>query len=97
MGSIFGFTIDFWTVWGFFGQFFFFLSFAVQWYQSEKKKISYLPTSFWYLRIFASIILIVYVIVRKDLVFLAALMLQMVIYLRNVHLINMSANNVKVG
>jgi len=87
MTTIFGFTIDFWTLWGFFGQFFFFLSFVVQWYHSEKKQMSHLPADFWYLRIFASFWLISYVIVRKDLVFLAALVLQLVIYFRNVHLI----------
>lgn len=87
MTNIFGFTIDFWTVWGFFGQFFFFLSFVVQWYHSEKKQVSHLPADFWYLRIFASLWLISYVVVRKDLVFLAALILQLVIYFRNVHLI----------
>lgn len=87
MGTIFGFKLDFWTLWGFVAQFFFLLSFVVQWYHSEKKKVSYIPVDFWYLRIFASVWLIVYVIVRKDLVFLAALVLQMGIYFRNVYLI----------
>lgn len=93
MGTIFGFKIDFWTLWGFFGQFFFLLSFVIQWYHSEKKKISYLPVDFWYLRIFASAWLIVYVIVRKDVVFLGALVLQMGIYFRNVHLIRKAAQH----
>ena len=87
MGAIYGFKIDFWTLWGFLGQFFFLLSFVVQWYRSEKKKESYLPIDFWYLRIFASLLLIVYVIARKDIVFLIALVLQMGIYLRNIQLI----------
>jgi len=92
MTDYYGFKIDFWTLWGFFGQFFFLMSFVVQWYQSEKKKISYLPVDFWYLRLFASFWLIIYVIVRKDLVFLAALILQILIYLRNLHLIYKSAH-----
>lgn len=87
MGTIFGFKVDFWTLWGLFGQFFFFLSFVLQWYRSEKKKRSYLPIDFWYMRIFASVISIVYVIVRKDLVFFISLLLQMGIYLRNIYLI----------
>ena len=86
MGTIFGFKIDFWTLWGLFGQFFFFFSFVVQWYHSEKRKDSYLPIQFWYWRILASVILIVYVIVRKDVVFLISLILQMCIYLRNIYL-----------
>lgn len=90
MGAIYGFKVDFWTMWGFFGQFFFLLSFVVQWYHSEKKKISHLPPDFWYLRIFASFWLIVYVIVRKDLVFLAALVLQLIIYFRNIYLIRVT-------
>jgi len=92
MGNLYGFKIDFWTAWGFIGQFFFLMSFVVQWYHSEKRKMSYLPANFWYIRIFASIWLIVYVIVRKDIVFLAALVLQMGIYLRNIHLIRKTAN-----
>lgn len=91
MGTIWGFKIDFWTVWGFFGQMFFLLSFVVQWYHSEKKKMSYLSVDFWYLRIFASLWLIVYVIVRKDAVFLFALILQLGIYWRNIHLIRKNA------
>ena len=87
MTTMFGFTIDFWTLWGFFGQFFFLLSFIVQLYHSEKKQVSFLSADFWYIRIFASFWLIIYVIVRKDLVFLAALVLQLCIYFRNVHLI----------
>ena len=88
---IYGFKIDFWTLWGFVAQFFFLLSFVVQWYHSEKKKMSHLPIDFWYLRIFASVWLIVYVIVRKDAVFLLATVLQMGIYLRNIHLIRKNA------
>jgi len=95
MGTIYGFKIDFWTLWGFFGQMFFLASFVVQWYHSEKKKMSYLPIDFWYLRIFASLWLIVYVIVRKDAVFLIALALQMGIYLRNIYLIHKTAQHNK--
>lgn len=84
--AIYGFKIDFWTLWGMTGQFFFFLSFVVQWYQSEKKKMSYLPIDFWYMRIFASLVMIAYVVVRKDAVFLLSILLQMGIYFRNVYL-----------
>ena len=87
MWDIYGFKVDFWTLWGFFGQFLFFFSFVVQWYHSEKRKKSHLPIDFWYCRILASILSIVYVIVRKDIVFTISLILQMGIYLRNVYLI----------
>ncbi len=93
MGTIYGFKIDFWTLWGFVAQFFFLLSFVVQWYHSEKKKMSHLPIDFWYIRIFASALLIIYVIVRRDLVFLMATLLQMVIYARNIYLIRNSVQH----
>lgn len=86
--EFYGFKIDFWTIWGLIGQFFFLLSFIVQWYRSEKRKRSYLPIDFWYLRLFASGWLIVYVIVRRDIVFLVALILQVLIYLRNLQIIH---------
>ena len=70
---------------------FFLASFVVQWYHSEKQKMSVLPVDFWYLRIFASLWLIVYVIIRKDAVFLFALVLQLGIYWRNIHLIRKNA------
>jgi len=82
--NFFGFPIDFWTIWGFLSQFVFFLSFAVQWYLSEKKKKSYLPIQFWYLRILGSLMLVFYIFHRKDIVFLTAVFLQIIIYLRNI-------------
>jgi lipid-A-disaccharide synthase-like uncharacterized protein len=84
--EIYGFRVDFWTIWGFFAQFVFFLSFAVQWYKSEKLKQSHLPLEFWQLRILGSLMLIIYVLERRDIVFLTALVLQIVIYIRNIHL-----------
>ena len=87
MGSIYGFKIDFWTLWGLFAQFLFFFSFVVQWYHSEKKKESHLPVEFWYFRILASVLSIFYVIVRRDVVFLISLILQLGIYFRNIYLI----------
>jgi lipid-A-disaccharide synthase-like uncharacterized protein len=87
MGTVFGFKFDFWTLWGFVARFFFLLSFVVQWYHSEKKKVSHLPADFWYIRIFASAWLIVYVIVRRDIVFLMATLLQVLICARNIYLI----------
>ena len=85
------FPVDLWTVWGFTAQGLFFASFLVQWYKSEKVKISYLPKEFWYLRLTASIMLIVYVFQRQDLVFLIGTILQIIIYARNINLIDTNA------
>ncbi len=81
------FVFDFWAGWGFFAQFLFMMSFVVQWYKSEKLKQSYLPNEFWYLRLVASLMLIVYVIKKQDLVFFIGVVLQSAIYIRNIILI----------
>jgi len=85
--EIIGFKVDLWTVWGLVAQGVFFLSFVVQWIVSEKEKKSIIPIQFWILRIVASLLLIVYVVVRRDFVFFVSLILQIVIYLRNISLI----------
>lgn len=84
--EIFGFTIDFWTIWGLAAQGLFFSSFVVQWYKSEKKQESHLPVEFWYLRLVGSIMLFAYVVQRRDLVFFVTIILQVVIYMRNIRL-----------
>jgi len=81
-----GFKIDFWTLWGLVAQGLFFLSFVVQWYKSEKMQESHLPVEFWYLRLIASVMLFGYVLVRRDLVFFVATILQSLIYIRNISL-----------
>lgn len=81
------FKMDSWTMVGFIGQFFFFASLVVQWYQSEMVKKSILTKEFWWLRLVGSLILIVYVLHRKDIVFLLATVMQICIYLRNLALI----------
>ena len=80
------FVVDIWTLWGFIAQFLFFFSFVVQWYKSEKKKESYLPIEFWYLRLIASLMLFVYVFQRRDLVFFISVLLQMILYMRNINI-----------
>ncbi len=81
------FVFDFWAWWGFFAQFLFMMSFAVQWYKSEKLKQSHLPNEFWYLRLAASLMLIVYVVKKQDLVFFIGVIIQSAIYIRNIILI----------
>lgn len=87
--NIFGqhFVVDFWTIWGFAAQFLFMMSFVVQWYKSEKLKQSYLPIEFWNLRLVASVMLLVYVFKRQDLVFFVGVIFQVIIYIRNIILI----------
>jgi len=87
------FSINWWTAWGFLAQAIFFGSFVVQWYKSEKQKSSVLPIEFWYMRMAASLMLVVYVWVRKDIVFLISLFLQMLIYTRNISLYKKNGKN----
>lgn len=82
-----GFYFDWWTAWGMLAQVVFFGSFVVQWWKSEKARKSVLPAEFWVIRIIGTLMLIVYVFVRKDIVFLVSLFLQLFIYFRNIVLI----------
>lgn len=81
-----------WVLFGFAAQFVFFLRFAVQWWVSEKKKQSVIPVSFWYLSIVGTLMILVYSIQRKDIVFIAASCLNSLIYVRNLILIHNNKN-----
>lgn len=76
--------IDYWTLFGFLAQFVFFLRFFVQWFQSERAGRSVMPISFWYLSIVGSLMILVYAIQRRDLVFITAQFFALIIYARNI-------------
>ena len=76
-----------WVLFGFAAQFVFFLRFAVQWWVSEKKKQSVIPISFWYLSLVGTFMILIYSIRQKDIVFIAASLLNSLIYIRNLILI----------
>ncbi|MBI3985228.1 MAG: lipid-A-disaccharide synthase N-terminal domain-containing protein [Candidatus Levybacteria bacterium] len=78
---------DPWVLFGFFAQFLFFLRFVVQWIASEKEKKSIIPISFWYLGIAGSLMILIYSINRKDIVFIIGSILSTLIYLRNIILV----------
>lgn len=81
-----------WVLFGFAAQFVFFLRFAVQWWVSEKKKQSVIPVSFWYLSIIGTVMILIYSIQRKDIVFITASCLNSLIYIRNLILIHNNKN-----
>jgi lipid-A-disaccharide synthase-like uncharacterized protein len=85
-----------WVLFGFAAQFVFFLRFAVQWWVSEKKKQSVIPISFWYLSLVGTFMILIYSIQRKDIVFIAASLLNSLIYIRNLVLINRQKNKEKI-
>jgi lipid-A-disaccharide synthase-like uncharacterized protein len=70
---------------GFAGQSLFFLRFFFQWMHSEKEKKSVIPEIFWYLSIVGGLLLLVYAILRKDIVFIVGQSTGTFIYLRNIY------------
>jgi lipid-A-disaccharide synthase-like uncharacterized protein len=81
------FQIDFWILVGFIGQAMFTMRFLIQWIQSERKKTSLIPVSFWYFSLAGGLILLFYAIHRQDPVFILAYLPGNFIYFRNLYLI----------
>lgn len=79
--------IDYIVIIGFAGQVFFSLRFVIQWIYSEKMKKSVIPSAFWYFSIGGSALLLVYAILRKDIVFIVGQGSGMIIYLRNIYFV----------
>jgi len=79
---------DPWVIFGFAAQFVFFLRFVVQWWESEKKKQSIIPIQFWYLSLVGTLMILVYSLRQKDIVFTTASVLNSLIYVRNLMLIH---------
>lgn len=73
---------------GFAGQTMFFMRFFVQWLYSEKHKRSLIPTAFWYFSIGGSSLLLIYAIIRQDIVFIVGQSTGFIIYTRNLVLIS---------
>jgi lipid-A-disaccharide synthase-like uncharacterized protein len=80
-------TINAWTAVGLFGQLLFSIRFLIQWIVSEKKKESTIPLTFWYFSIAGSIVLLLYAIHIKSLVFILGQSVGSIIYARNLVLI----------
>jgi lipid-A-disaccharide synthase-like uncharacterized protein len=79
------------TVWlaiGFLGQGLFFMRFFVQWLASERKGKSHIPISFWYFSLGGSMILLTYAIYRLDPVFICGQLFGILVYVRNLQLID---------
>lgn len=83
-----GLTIDYWIILGFVAQMLFTARFMVQWIVSEKKRRSVIPVIFWYFSLGGGILLLIYAIKRKDPVFIVGQGSGIVVYARNLVLIN---------
>ncbi len=72
---------------GFAGQALFFMRFFVQWIHSERHKKSLIPVSFWYFSLAGGSLLLIYALIRKDIVFIVGQATGFFIYLRNLYFI----------
>ena len=77
---------------GFLGQGLFASRFIFQWIYSEQKGESVIPLAFWYLSIFGGFGLLTYAIFRKDPVIISGQLFGILIYMRNLILINKKNN-----
>ncbi|MDO4767294.1 MAG: lipid-A-disaccharide synthase N-terminal domain-containing protein [Pseudomonadota bacterium] len=73
---------------GFLGQGFFFMRFFWQWIVSEKEKKSVIPIAFWYFSLLGSLFLLIYAVLRRDIVFMVGQSTGFIIYTRNLYLIH---------
>lgn len=80
---------------GFLGQGFFFMRFFWQWLVSERNKKSMIPVSFWYFSLLGSVCLLVYAVLRRDIVFTIGQSTGSLIYLRNLYLIHRERTRLK--
>lgn len=80
--------LDWWALFGLFGQAMFMGRFLVQWIASEKKGESVVPVHFWILSLAGSIVVLTYAIGRSDPVFILAQSFGSIVYVRNLMLIH---------
>ena len=78
---------DFWLAFGLIAQALFFFRFLIQWLVSERRGMSVIPITFWYLSLGGSLMLLSYAIHIKDPVFILGQATGFIVYLRNLTLI----------
>ena len=82
-------TVDHvWLMIGFVGQALFASRFIVQWFKSEIVGRSVIPLAFWYFSVGGGIVLLAYAIYKLDPVFITGQAAGLVVYGRNLILIN---------
>src|SRR5881296_3790192 len=83
-GKLFGIEWGVWKVIGWLGNAVFFSRFFVQWYATEKLKRVVVPTTFWWLSLAGSLLLLSYALFKqRDSVFIFAYAFTWIPYIRN--------------
>ena len=75
-----------WFALGMFGQAMFFGRFFVQWVASERSRKVVIPAAFWYMSLAGGLVMIVYGILRSDLVVILGQSTGTFVYARNLYL-----------
>ena len=83
-----------WLAVGFGGQALFSMRFLVQWVSSERERRSMIPLSFWYFSVAGGATLLLYALHRADPVFIVGQATGLVIYARNLRLIELERRRV---
>ena len=79
--------LDWWVVLGFAAQALFTMRFLVQWIASERAGHSIIPVAFWLFSIGGGLLLLVYALYRRDVVFIAGQAFGVFVYLRNLQFV----------
>ena len=79
--------IDWWVLLGLIAQALFTMRFLVQWIASERAGRSVIPVAFWLFSIGGGLLLLIYALYRKDIVFIAGQAFGVFVYLRNLHFV----------
>ena len=82
-GKFLGIEWSVWKVIGWLGNAAFSARFLCQWYATEKLKRVVVPTVFWWLSLFGSLMFLIYSLRQRDSVFIYAFALNWVPYIRN--------------
>lgn len=79
--------LDWWVLLGLVAQSLFTMRFLVQWIASERAGHSIIPVAFWLFSIGGGLLLLVYALNRRDVVFIAGQAFGVFVYLRNLQFV----------
>ncbi len=85
-----------WVAFGFLAQLMFTARFLVQWLASEKARKSVMPVAFWYFSLAGGVMLTAYALYRRDPVFILGQSMGLVIYARNLWLIQVEKKSAAI-